>query len=84
MSYCICINVETVKFIDYFVGMDLADSLKKSDGEKGTGLYWILPLSVGLVLVILSILLICHRRRKKAIKRKTKGKLDRSLFLPDR
>ncbi|WMV39799.1 hypothetical protein MTR67_033184 [Solanum verrucosum] len=66
-------QVETIKFIDYFVGMDLADSLEKSDGEKGRALCWILPLSVGLVLVILSILLICHRRRKKALKLKTKA-----------
>ncbi|KAH0654107.1 hypothetical protein KY289_031785 [Solanum tuberosum] len=49
------------------------DSLEKSDGEKGRALCWILPLSVGLVLVILSILLICHRRRKKALKLTTKA-----------
>ncbi|KAK6785519.1 hypothetical protein RDI58_018974 [Solanum bulbocastanum] len=51
-----------------------SDRLEKSDGEKGTALYWILPLSVGLVLVILSILLICHRRRKKALKLTMKEK----------
>ncbi|XP_060191129.1 G-type lectin S-receptor-like serine/threonine-protein kinase At4g27290 [Lycium barbarum] len=50
-----------------------SDSLEKSDGKKGKVLFWILPLSVGLVPVFLS-LLIYHRRRKKALELKNKGR----------
>ncbi|KAH0651996.1 hypothetical protein KY285_032164 [Solanum tuberosum] len=49
------------------------DSLEKSDGKKRRVLFWILPLSVGLILVILSML-IFHRRRKKASQLKKKGR----------
>ncbi|XP_059282933.1 G-type lectin S-receptor-like serine/threonine-protein kinase At4g27290 [Lycium ferocissimum] len=49
------------------------DSLEKSDGKRGKILFWIVPLSVGVILIILS-LVICHRRRKKALKLKKKGK----------
>ncbi|KAH0654105.1 hypothetical protein KY289_031783 [Solanum tuberosum] len=49
------------------------DSLEKSDGKKRKVLFWILPLSVGVILVILSML-IFHRRRKKALQLKKKGR----------
>ncbi|KAF3634403.1 G-type lectin S-receptor-like serine/threonine-protein kinase [Capsicum annuum] len=52
------------------------DSLEKSDGKTGRVLYWILPLSVGLVLVIILSMLIFHRRRKAALKLKKKGKWE--------
>ncbi|XP_049414227.1 G-type lectin S-receptor-like serine/threonine-protein kinase At4g27290 isoform X2 [Solanum stenotomum] len=53
------------------------DSLEKSDGKKRKVLFWILPLSVGLILVILSML-IFHRRRKKALQLKRKGRSGRN------
>ncbi|KAG5597725.1 hypothetical protein H5410_038957 [Solanum commersonii] len=46
---------------------------EESDGKKGRLLFWILPLSVGLILVFLS-LLIYHRRRKKDLELKNKGR----------
>ncbi|MCD7462298.1 hypothetical protein HAX54_048206 [Datura stramonium] len=49
-----------------------SDSLEQSEGKKRKVLFWILPLSVGLILVFLS-LLIYHRRRKKALELKSKG-----------
>ncbi|CAN4102809.1 unnamed protein product [Withania somnifera] len=50
-----------------------SDSLEQSDGKKGKVLFWILPLSVGLILVFLG-LLIYHRRRKKTLEVKNKGR----------
>ncbi|KAH0657283.1 hypothetical protein KY285_032165 [Solanum tuberosum] len=50
-----------------------SDNQEESDGKKGKVLFWILPLSVGLILVFLS-LLIYHRRRKKALELKNKGR----------
>uniref|UniRef100_A0A3Q7HF02 non-specific serine/threonine protein kinase n=1 Tax=Solanum lycopersicum TaxID=4081 RepID=A0A3Q7HF02_SOLLC len=50
-----------------------SDDQEESDGKKGKILFWILPLSVGLILVFLS-LLIYHRRRKKALELKNKGR----------
>ncbi|XP_055823785.1 G-type lectin S-receptor-like serine/threonine-protein kinase At4g27290 [Solanum dulcamara] len=50
-----------------------SDSLEESDGKKEKVLFWILPLSVGLILVFLS-LLIYHKRRKKALELKKKGR----------
>ncbi|CAN4102811.1 unnamed protein product [Withania somnifera] len=48
-----------------------SDSPEQSNGNIGNVLFWILPLSVGLMLVLLS-LLIYHRRRKKALELKNK------------
>ncbi|XP_019229501.1 PREDICTED: G-type lectin S-receptor-like serine/threonine-protein kinase At4g27290 isoform X2 [Nicotiana attenuata] len=50
-----------------------SDNLEKSHGKKGKVLFWILPLSVGMILVVFS-LLIYHRRRKKALALKKKGR----------
>lgn len=57
----------------------LADSQEKSDRKIRKLLFWILPISVGVILVILSVL-ICQRR-KKALNIIKKGKLDKSLFI---
>ncbi|MCE3215360.1 hypothetical protein HAX54_002089 [Datura stramonium] len=50
-----------------------ADSLEKSDEKKRKVLHWILPLSVGVILVTLSML-IYHRRRRKTLELKKKGR----------
>ncbi|KAM3396146.1 G-type lectin S-receptor-like serine/threonine-protein kinase [Capsicum galapagoense] len=50
-----------------------SDSLEQSDGKTREVLFWILPLSVGLVLVFLG-LMIYYRRRKKALEVKNKGR----------
>ncbi|XP_009611414.1 G-type lectin S-receptor-like serine/threonine-protein kinase At4g27290 isoform X1 [Nicotiana tomentosiformis] len=55
----------------------VADSREKSDGKIRKILLWILPLSVGVILVIL-IVLICQRRRKKALNIIKKGKCGRN------
>lgn len=62
-------------FIFYRCWNGLADSLEKLHGKKGKILFWILPLSVGVILVVLS-LLIYHRRRMKALALKKKGKMS--------
>ncbi|XP_060191132.1 G-type lectin S-receptor-like serine/threonine-protein kinase At4g27290 isoform X2 [Lycium barbarum] len=49
-----------------------SDSLEQSGEKKGNVLFWILPLSAGVILVFLS-LLIYHRRRKKALELKKNG-----------
>ncbi|XP_059284956.1 G-type lectin S-receptor-like serine/threonine-protein kinase At4g27290 [Lycium ferocissimum] len=54
-----------------------SDSLEKSDGKEENVLFWILPLSAGVILVILSML-IYHRRRKKASELKKKGRSGRN------
>ncbi|XP_060188690.1 G-type lectin S-receptor-like serine/threonine-protein kinase SD1-1 [Lycium barbarum] len=54
-----------------------SDSLEKSDGKEEKVLFWILPLSAGVILVILSML-IYHRRRKKASELKKKGRSGRN------
>nr|XP_016473595.1 PREDICTED: G-type lectin S-receptor-like serine/threonine-protein kinase At4g27290 [Nicotiana tabacum] len=51
----------------------VAGSVQQSDGKEGNVLFWILPLSVGVTLVILS-LLVCYRRRKNALQLKKKGR----------
>ncbi|KAG5597727.1 hypothetical protein H5410_038959 [Solanum commersonii] len=50
-----------------------SDSLEQSDGKKRKVLFWILPLSVCLILVFLT-LVVYHRRRKKALELKNKGR----------
>ncbi|MCE3215362.1 hypothetical protein HAX54_002091 [Datura stramonium] len=54
-----------------------SDRREKSNGKKGKVLFWILPISVGVILVILSML-IYHRRREKALELKKKGRLGRN------
>ncbi|KAM3320907.1 G-type lectin S-receptor-like serine/threonine-protein kinase isoform X1 [Capsicum chacoense] len=50
------------------------DSLEQSNGKKGKTLIWILVSSVGVILVILSML-IYHRRRRKVLELKKRGRL---------
>ncbi|KAJ8532413.1 hypothetical protein K7X08_012336 [Anisodus acutangulus] len=59
---------------DIYIRMAASESdSQESDGKKWKLLFWILPLSVGLILVFLS-LLIYHRRRKKDTDLKKKGR----------
>ncbi|KAM3396141.1 G-type lectin S-receptor-like serine/threonine-protein kinase [Capsicum galapagoense] len=53
------------------------DSLERSNGKKGKALIWILASSVGVILVLLSML-IYHRRRKKVLELKRRGRLGHS------
>ncbi|PHT44251.1 G-type lectin S-receptor-like serine/threonine-protein kinase [Capsicum baccatum] len=53
------------------------DSLERSNGKKGKALIWILASSVGVILVLLSML-IYHRRRKKVLELKKRGRLGHS------
>ncbi|PHT77179.1 G-type lectin S-receptor-like serine/threonine-protein kinase [Capsicum annuum] len=53
------------------------DSLEQSNGKKGKTLIRILATSVGVILAILSML-IYHRRRKKVLELKKKGRLGHS------
>ncbi|KAK4342021.1 hypothetical protein RND71_037837 [Anisodus tanguticus] len=59
---------------DIYIRMAASESdSQESDGKNWKLLFWILPLSVGLILVFLS-LLIYHRRRKKDTDLKKKGR----------
>ncbi|KAM3302397.1 G-type lectin S-receptor-like serine/threonine-protein kinase [Capsicum chacoense] len=53
------------------------DSLERSNGKKGKALIWILASSVGVILVLLSML-IYYRRRKKILELKKRGRLGHS------
>ncbi|XP_016464375.2 G-type lectin S-receptor-like serine/threonine-protein kinase At4g27290 [Nicotiana tabacum] len=56
---------------DIYIRMDASElaSQDKSNGHKGKLLAWIIPLSAGVVLIFLS-LVIFHRRRKRASEKK--------------
>ncbi|OIT35551.1 g-type lectin s-receptor-like serinethreonine-protein kinase sd1-1 [Nicotiana attenuata] len=80
---CNSVNSPVCGCLDKFVpkhkkvGKRQTDSQEKSNRKIRKVLFWILPLSVGVILVILSVL-ICQRRRKKTLNIIKKGKCGRN------